>query len=142
MEIIISRSIKETGLSDKSIIEIIKKILNKTKCDNGSLSINYVGEKKIRSLNNLYRGKDKVTDVIAFAIQDGEIAPKNNELGDIFICLNQIKKQAKEYEVSFVEEEARILIHGVLHLLGYDHIKVKDKKIMFDLQEKFLKTIL
>ncbi len=140
MECLINRSIKKITVSDNYIRSVIMVTLNSfPKYKNSSFSINLVGEKRIQTLNNLYRGKDKVTDVLAFALQDVETPVDDlQDLGDVFICIPQINRQAQEFDTSFKEEFTRILIHGILHLLGFDHVKEKDAKKMFLFQEKIV----
>ena len=140
MECLINSSVKKTVVSNKYIKSVITIVLTSfPKYKNSSLSVNLVGEKRIQTLNNLYRGKDNVTDVLAFALQDVKTpADDIQDLGDVFICISQIKKQAQEFDVSFKEEFTRILVHGILHLLGFDHIKEKDAKKMFLFQEKIV----
>ena len=104
----------------------------------GTVEVTIVGEKKIKSLNAKYRGKNKVTDVLSFSWLEGGEMP-GNFLGQIFICYPQSVRQAKEYKILVEEEFARMLVHGLLHLVGYDHIKDKDAKKMFALQEKIIK---
>ena len=111
-------------------------------------SIHLVGEKRIRELNKKYRKQNKVTDVLSFPLCEiGEIRDKRyederyKEMGDVFLCMPQIKKQAKEYGVCFEEEFCRMLTHGVLHLLGFDHKNKKEAQKMFDLQEKIVKKL-
>lgn len=83
------------------------------------LSIALVGRVRMRRLNREYRKKNRVTDVLAFP---GEKKLKEG-LGEVVICLREVKKNAKRYQVPFKKELAQVLIHGVLHLLGYDHEK-------------------
>ena len=80
----------------------------------------------IQTLNNDYRKKDKPTDVISFAYRENAFPglPDTHEnLGDVYISLEKAKEQAAEYKVSMREEVKRLLIHGILHLVGYDHEK-------------------
>lgn len=104
------------------------------------VSIHLVDEKKIKTLNKEHRKINKVTDVLSFPLCEiGEIGDRRyKEVGDVFLCIPRIKKQAKEYGVSFEEEFRRMLTHGVLHLLGFDHQDKKEAKRMFDLQEKII----
>jgi probable rRNA maturation factor len=81
-----------------------------------NLSIALVGQRKIRELNKKYRGKDRITDVLAFP-------NKEMGLGEIVICPREVKKNAKKFSSVFEKELAQVLIHGILHLLGYDHEK-------------------
>ena len=83
---------------------------------NKNLSIALIGQGRIRELNKRYRGKTRVTDVLAF--------PNNEfDLGEIVICLREVKKNAQRFNSTFKKELARVSIHGILHLLGYDHEK-------------------
>lgn len=106
-------------------------------------SIHLVGEKMIKKLNKQFLGKDIVTDVLSFPL--GERGTGNGEqesdLGDVFLCLPRIEKQAKEFGVSFEEEFCRMLTHGILHLLGFDHTDKKKAKKMFKLQERIVKQL-
>lgn len=103
----------------------------KLKAKKVEISVNLIGEGKIRSLNKKYRNKDKPTDVLLFPLGDGN--------GDIFICLSIAKKQAKGENVSIEDKLAQLTVHGFLHLAGYDHEKSdKDAKKMFDLENKIL----
>ena len=92
-------------------------------------------------MNKEYRGIDRVTDVISFALEDDKsmIIPDDIRLlGDIYICLDKAKKQAKEYGHSLERELCFLAVHGVYHLLGYDHENEEDAKIMFKKQEEVL----
>jgi len=80
---------------------------------------------------------------LSFSTFEGkEIVKDNKDFGDIFICLPRIKKQAKEYKIIIQEEFIRMLVHGILHLLGYDHIKKNQIIQMLSVQEKFVKKLL
>ena len=92
-------------------------------------------------INKQYRGVDRPTDVISFALEDfKDITYENNYrvLGDIYISIDKVKEQAKEYGHSEKRELAFLAVHGLLHLLGYDHMKEDEEKIMFEKQEKIL----
>ena len=110
------------------------------KIENAVFNIIIVDENKIQELNKNYRNKDSVTDVISFALEDDNTFIKTDFriLGDIYICLKRAKDQAKEYGHSLKREICFLSIHGLLHLLGYDHMNEEDEKIMFDLQERIL----
>lgn len=105
------------------------------------LSLVIVGPRTIKKINADYRNIDKETDVISFALLDsGESQEYDGviELGDIFINRNRVLSQAKEYGHSQKREFVFLFIHGLLHLLGYDHMNPKDEKKMFDLQKKII----
>ena len=91
-------------------------------------------------MNRDYRGVDRVTDVISFAFEDtGEILYNDiRMLGDIYICIPQMKRQAESYGHSEKRELSFLAVHGLLHLLGYDHMTEEDEKEMFSLQELIL----
>lgn len=115
--------------------------------DNTQLSIHFVTKDEIHEINKKYRDVDRATDVISFAINDGEdsldyleqqIPDLPVDLGDLFISVEIVKEHADEYEHSFDRELGYTIVHGILHLNGYDHIKPEDEKVMIGLQEKIL----
>ena len=123
---------------------IVKKVLKKTLKHEGVkkcfFSVVFVDEKKIQDINKNYRKIDKVTDVISFAFEDNDKSLYNDirVLGEIFICIPKMKQQALDYGHSEKREIAFLAVHGLLHLLGYDHINKEDEKIMFAKQELIL----
>ncbi len=123
---------------EKNIIDFALKHENLT---NVTFNVIFVDSDKIRELNKTYRNIDRETDVISFALEDGE-ANINFEfgrlLGDIYICVPKMKAQAKEYGHSIAREMGFLTIHGLLHLLGYDHMTKEEEKIMFAKQEEIL----
>lgn len=102
----------------------------------------FVDDNYMRSLNAEYRGIDKVTDVLSFALNEGEAMPEEEEaedlLGDIVISLPTARRQAEEYGHSFEREVAYLTAHGSLHLLGYDHQTEEDKQVMREKEEAIL----
>lgn len=110
-----------------------------------SVNITFVDEEEIRELNNLYREVDKVTDVLSFPLMDYKDAEmfkeKYVDLGDIVICKTVAKLQAKEYGHSYIREVCFLSLHGLLHLLGYDHIEEEDEKVMTELQASILEDL-
>lgn len=135
--------INETKDNINELDEIKKLVtfaLKYQKIDNAIFNIIIVDEEKIRYLNKNYRNKDSITDVISFALEDDNTFIKTDMriLGDIYICLKRAKDQSIEYGHSFLRELSFLTIHGLLHLLGYDHMEEKEEKIMFKLQEMIL----
>ena len=100
-----------------------------------TISIAFVSPSQMKKLNNTWRGKDKITDVLSF----GNV--KKGDDGEIILSYEQAKRQAKEMGHSVQDEIVFLLVHGVLHLFGYDHMKPADAKKMFPLQTKILKTL-
>ena len=99
-----------------------------------------VDEEKIHELNKEYRGIDRPTDVITFALEDNEdvVYEDFRLLGDIYICREKVYSQAEEYGYSVLRELSFLTIHGFLHLLGYDHMTKEDERVMFKRQEEIL----
>ncbi|MDR2693263.1 MAG: rRNA maturation RNase YbeY [Chitinispirillales bacterium] len=86
----------------------------------------------IRKLNRQYRKKDKATDVLSFHIGDDDL------LGEVYISLQRAAVQARRYGVSYEDELKRLLVHGLLHLMGYDHIKPADRSAMEERERIYL----
>ena len=105
-----------------------------------NFSIVFVDNKKIKEINKTYRNIDKITDVISFAFEDNDKKEYNNIriLGEIYICIPRMKEQAVMYGHSETREIAFLGVHGLLHLLGYDHMNKDDEEIMFGKQEMIL----
>jgi len=130
-------------LLDKELDEL-KKLLNNIcldeKLGEGEFNVIIVDKEKIQELNKEYRNIDRITDVISFALEDDETIKLDNYrmLGDIYICIEKAKEQANEYGHSFKRELSFLAVHGLLHLLGYDHMNEDDEKVMFSKQEEVL----
>ncbi len=128
-------------IKELKVLEKLSKYLPKyLKEKNISYDVIIVDEDKIKELNKVYRGKDTVTDVISFALEDNkDIVYKDFRLlGDIYIAIDVAYDQAEEYNHSREREVCFLATHGLLHLLGYDHMTEKDEKEMFSLQEELL----
>jgi probable rRNA maturation factor len=107
------------------------------------LSIVLTGDAEVRRLNRQYRKKDKTTDVLSFPLLEGKKMRLGSRetipLGDVVISVPQTRRQARERNVHFRRELALLLVHGILHLLGYDHGTMAEEKRMFGLQARLLK---
>ena len=114
----------EPGIDERKVSEALDSILSYLDED-GEFSLHFVSDDEIRALNRDYRGKDEPTDILTFALSDGEAFPtfegEERELGDIFISLESMRRNAAAFSVPEDEELKRLLIHGTLHLLGFDH---------------------
>ncbi len=108
--------------------------------------INLVSKERIHEINRTYRHIDRPTDVISFAFEDdyeGESKINNDpslprDLGEIFICSDVCIAQAEEYKHSLEREMSFLTCHGLLHLLGYDHMKKEDEEVMFKIQDEVM----
>lgn len=128
---------------------VLQKCYNVEKMNNPNLAITiiFTNPEKIREINKKYRNIDKSTDVLSFPMFEKEEVDniKNTEipeiLGDIVLSIEQIEKQAKEYEHSFEREFSYMIVHGFYHLMGYDHINEADKKQMRIKEEEVLSLL-
>ncbi len=109
------------------------------------LSILLTGDGEVRKLNRHYRKKDKTTDVLSFPLLEGKRLHSGGmgmlPLGDVVISLSQTRRQAFQQGRSFKAELALLLVHGIPHLLGYDHLSRSQEKRMFGLQDRILKRL-
>ena len=112
------------------------------KLDNVTFNIIIVDNEEILRINKEYRGIDRPTDVISFALEDEKDMILTSDvgriLGDIYISIDKCRSQALEYGHSFLRELAFLSVHGFLHLQGYDHMEPEDEKVMFKLQDEIL----
>ena len=136
------QNLTRSRIDREFVKKIAERILKKEK-KQGDISIIFVGTKKIRDLNKRYRKQDKVTDVLSFS--HGLVDTKFKdifELGEIIICLIRVKKDAQEFKSDFEKELKWVIIHGILHALGYDHEKSeKEAKRMKKKEEYYLKNL-
>lgn len=119
---------------------VIEVALQEEKVENAVFSILFVGEDRIQEINREYRHIDRVTDVISFAFEEADDFVYNEFrfLGEIYICIPRMLEQAKTYQHSVMRELSFLTVHGILHLLGYDHMTKDDEKVMFQKQELIL----
>lgn len=152
-EIIISSRPEEIDVSaglEQLLTELLKFVLTKENVpQDAEVSVVLADDAVIRELNRQYRAKDAPTDVLSFAMResvpeeeviDGEPGPEQILLGDIVISVERAREQAEEYGHSFEREMGYLAVHGILHLLGYDHENEDDKKIMRRKEEEILKA--
>ena len=123
--------------------KVINKTLEEEQVNGAVFSIIFVTLDEIHKLNKKYRGIDRPTDVISFALEDNDDFEINGlrVLGDIYICIDRMKEQAIEYNHSETRELSFLTVHGLLHLLGYDHQTKEEEEIMFNLQRKILSDL-
>ncbi len=136
-----------TPLSDdyfELFTSIFQQILEDFDCANRSVSLLICDNDFISKLNHTYRQKDYATDVLSFAFDDDEeFILEESSLGDIIISSEKALSQSKEFEVSYEEEFARLGIHGLLHLLGYDHELGDDEhREMFQIQDEYMNAFM
>ena len=146
MDLVLEMSLEIEGFDDlvneEEIREYVQKVLEKEYESEAPvyMSLLFTGNDEIQVINREYRDKDQPTDVISFAYhetEDFDIGPYDT-LGDIVISLERVVEQAKEYNHSDKRELFYVLTHGILHLLGYDHIEEEEKKEMRAKEEEIL----
>lgn len=119
----------------RAVLAKVHRAIAKQKKQKGEYSIAFLSDAEMRKLNKAYRGKDCVTDVLAFPSKEP------GYLGEVLISYAQAKRQAKQMGHSTRDEIVFLLVHGILHLFGHDHIKPADAKKMFPLQTKILTSL-
>jgi probable rRNA maturation factor len=127
MEIFIKNEYPCIKVDARKIRRHIGKVLGSLDCNEHEISILFVGDQGIRELNHQFRGMDRPTDVLSFPQILGDDVPGALLLGDVAISLETAHRQAEEHGLSLEEELTLLLIHGTLHLLGYDH-EISDRE--------------
>lgn len=121
---------------------VLKLVLDERSRNQAEVSVVFVDDAEMRNLNRNYRGGNKSTDVLAFPMNEGRFAAINPELlGDIVISVPQARKQAEMHEHSIERELTILLIHGLLHLLGYDHTTDQEEREMKEYEQEYLMLI-
>lgn len=125
------------GISSATVTKTVRGVFTKLKkAGKGSVGVRFVSETEIAKLNRAYRKKNRSTDVLSFASASPNVSAKEpKDYGDIVIASAYAKREASRRSIPFAEEIARLVAHGTLHLLGYDHATEKDEAHMFRLQE-------
>ncbi|WP_080146519.1 rRNA maturation RNase YbeY [Marinilactibacillus piezotolerans] len=136
--------------SEKLITDILEFAAKRLDIESDAeLSVTVVDNERIQAINKEYRDKDYATDVISFAMEDDtdvewmiqldDALDMPRVLGDLFVSIDKTEEQAEEYGHSFERELGFLIVHGLLHLNGYDHMTEAEEKEMFTLQEDILK---
>ena len=121
--------------NNKEIKKYVKKVLKKLELHNDTeICISFIDDESMRHLNATYRNIDKTTDVLSFA-QDG------HNLGDVVISFETARRNAARYKTSLKNEIRRLVVHGILHLLGYNHKKKKEREIMRNKEKELIAYI-
>ncbi|GAB2573106.1 rRNA maturation RNase YbeY [Gracilibacillus alcaliphilus] len=140
----------ETGMISNEHMELVKQLLlyaaeQEDISPEAEVSISFVNDDEIHRLNKQFRQIDRPTDVLSFALEEqveGELAITGAALpvvlGDIIISVDKITEQAEQYNHSFTRELGFLTVHGLLHLIGYDHMNKEDEQKMFTRQEEIL----
>ena len=142
MEILIKSLVRKKDFKPSLLRRVARKTLEAEGYRKVQTSILFCSDSYIRKLNKEYRGVDASTDVLAFSMHEGKFSKVHPEvLGDVVISLETASRQAKRYRYSLNKETILLVIHGILHLLGYDHLKKKDKEKMRKKETQILKSL-
>ena len=123
--------------------EVLNHTLDKLNIKNAYFSIIFIDDEEMHRMNLEYKGIDRTTDVLSFALEDNDnIVSEIRNLGDVFISIPKMISQANEYGHSEKRELSFLSVHGLLHLLGYDHTRSEEEeKIQFGLQDEILNDL-
>ena len=111
----------------------LEEVLEAENAPEAELNLIFTEDELVRQLNGEYRNKDKTTDVLSFPMGEEDF------LGEVYVSIPQVEKQAPRFGASFEQELQRVCLHGILHILGYDHIDASDRKVMREKEESYLK---
>lgn len=143
---VLVNNLQEKVPVDEQLVDLVVKVAGEALSlaggpQHAEVSLVFVDDEYIHRLNREYRGVDRPTDVLSFALQEGEPMPEAGEetlLGDVVISLETARRQSEEYGHSFEREVAFLVAHGVLHLLGYDHQTEEEGREMREKEEAIL----
>lgn len=122
-------------LSRAEIEQWVSFVCLKEKRNNAAMTVVCIDDRGIRPINKKHLGHDATTDVISFTLEDSPLE------GELYINLEQARRQALEYGISPRNEAARLVVHGVLHCCGYDDLEEPAKTLMFDKQERYVRAL-
>jgi len=143
MPVSVIRRCRRSGVRVAHVRADARTLLRALQEDRAELAVSLVDDAEIHRLNHDYRGKDRPTDVLAFAMREGErIAGDETVLGDVVISLETAARHAHRRRVSDADEVRALLIHGILHLLGYDHERSPAEARRMKAMERRLRALL
>jgi probable rRNA maturation factor len=127
------------GVTIATLERAVRAVLEEARVERAEISLTLLGDDAIRDLNRRYLGRDRPTDVLAFSLGTGD-----EPLGDVYVGVEQARRQARELDVPAQEEIVRLAIHGTLHVLGHDHPEGVERadSPMFALQERLVARVL
>ncbi len=122
--------VRRSGVNGRALVATAKRLLAALGERGSAVSLSLVGDDAIRSLNRDYRGRDRATDVLSFGLDAAPQEAVERLLGDVVISVDTARKQAAQYDAPLQREIYRLLIHGLLHLMGHDHDAVAERRAM------------
>lgn len=139
--------VRNSGVDGRALVAAAKRLLTAIDASDASLSLTLVGDDAIRALNRDHRGKDKPTDVLSFPLDASQNGAPRTEgeperlLGDVVISVDTARRQAAQYDATLQNELYRLLIHGILHVVGHDHEKAGERRKMEREERRLAKAI-
>jgi probable rRNA maturation factor len=121
MAVLVSGTVSAKGIDRRVLARKARIVLDAIGLGGSELSLRLVRDPEIRALNRDYRGRDRATDVLSFSLREGEFGDVTEAIGDVVISLDTAARQAEEHGFTVGEEVERLLVHGILHLAGFDH---------------------
>jgi len=131
LNIAIETTLPALEIRREALCSAVSRVLRGEGRDHAAVTVILVDDPYIRQLNHRFRHLDRATDVLSFNMDDGT-GPDPDTLGDVYISVDRARDQAGRYHVSLDDELHRLVVHGCLHLLGYDHHNASDRKVMRD----------
>jgi len=133
------------AVDEAATTRLVRTLLAAVDEEAASLALSFVGDRAIRTLNRTHRGKDRATDVLSFPLYEPDAVPvgppvdgePERLLGDLVVSVDTARRQARAYDATLAEEIARLLVHGVLHLMGHDHLR-PDERARMEAEERRL----
>ncbi|MFQ5597387.1 MAG: rRNA maturation RNase YbeY [Nitrospiria bacterium] len=139
MQVSIQNKQRKFQLDEKRVLDWTRIILSMQKIHHGEISLVFVNNRRIRIFNKAYRFVDRPTNVLAFPMREGPGGALHPFfLGDVMISLEMVKKEARLYRRTWDEQLLILLIHGILHLLGYDHTRSAREEARMMRREKWI----
>ena len=120
--------VRGSGVDGRALVATARRLLAALKKERAAISLTLVRDEAIRALNRQYRGKDAATDVLSFPLDDTGVSAEEPLLGDVVISVDTARRQAADYDAPLQRELYRLLIHGLLHLLGHDHMRAGERR--------------
>jgi probable rRNA maturation factor len=145
--IYVSNRTRKHRLNLSALSRTARRLVDAAGARGASLSLSFVGDRAIRSMNRTHRGYDRATDVLSFPLFEPGARPRREAdgpermLGDVVISLDTAARQAREYDASLRAEVERLLIHGILHLLGHDHERPDERSRMLRAERRLARAI-
>ena len=135
-------TLPRSGIKAHSIKRTARAILNSVGESDATLAVSLVGDDEIRKLNRIHRGMDRSTDVLSFPlVSASDPAGSERLLGDVVISVETARRQAADYDAPLEAEINRLLVHGVLHVIGHDHHRADERKRMKAEERRIAKAI-